>query len=391
MQRKRLSSLINLYEGVFQLGGEPTPFAEHHIDTGNARPIAVPPYRLTPAKKELLTEELSKLLDSDVIEECESPWAAPVVLVPKPDGKIRLCVDYRRLNGVTVNDSYPLPRIDDLLHATKKTAFASTLDLQSGYHQVQVFHGDRDKTAFTTPFGTFRFKRMPFGLKTAPATFQRLMDRFRSGLGDVLVLIYLDDLIVLSETFQDHLDDLKKIFIRLRQFKLQANRDKCNFVCTEVKYLGHLITSEGIKMNPEKISAILNMSAPKNVRQCLSFLQTCSWYRRFIADFAAISKPLSDLSKKNATWKWTTHEQSAYDKLKELLTTAPVLQQNREGLPYILRMDASKYALGAVLLQSENEDEHPIEYASRLLSGAEMNYSTTEREALAVVWALNRF
>ncbi|GBM64364.1 Transposon Ty3-I Gag-Pol polyprotein [Araneus ventricosus] len=219
-------------------GGEPTPYVKHYINTGDHPPVASTPYRLSPKKKELLRTKIDKLLANDVLEECESPFAAPVVLVPKTNGDIGLCIDYRKQNAITIPDKYPLLLRDTLLHDAKSTTFMSTLDLKTGYHQIEVNPDDEDKTAFVCPFGMFRYKRMPFGLKNAPATFQRLMDQFRNGLPTVNILVYLDDIVVLSETFEQHIQDLKMVLDRLRKFKLCVNREKCKFACTRVKYLG---------------------------------------------------------------------------------------------------------------------------------------------------------
>lgn len=186
---------------------------------------------MTPARKEILKKEIDNLLAQGIIEECESPYASPVVLVPKPDGSMRLCVDYRKLNATTVPDAYPLPRMDDLLHEAKHTSYMSTLDLRSGYHQIKVSPPDQDKTAFVCPFGTFRYLRMPFGLRNAPAEFQRMIDKFINGLKNVFALSYLDDIIILSDTFENHLSDLKQVFERLIKFKLSAKREKCHFAC----------------------------------------------------------------------------------------------------------------------------------------------------------------
>jgi hypothetical protein len=390
-QQETLNALLRKYDACFQPGGEPTPFIEHRINTSDHLPVAVPPYRMTPAKKEILKQEIDKLLSEGIIEECESQYASPVVLIPKPNGTMRLCVDYRKLNSNTVADTYPLPRMDDLLHEAKPTSFMSTIDLRAGYHQVKVHPDDQDKTAFVCPFGTFRFLRMPFGLRNAPATFQRLIDRFRSGLEDILTLTYLDDIIILSESFEKHISDLQAVFERLLLFKLQANRDKCHFVSDRVKYLGFWITQKGIEVDPEKVASIQKIPPPKNVKEVQSFLQTCSWFRRYIQNFAELSRPLSDLTKKKALWTWGFEQQNAFENLKNCLITPPVLKQADGSQPYTLRTDASNYALGAVLLQGDGSAEHPIEYASRLLTPAERNYSTTEREALAVVWALKKF
>lgn len=390
-QKAAVNALLEEEKNVFEPIIEPTPYAEHVINTQDNAPIATSPYRLSPIRKSQLHKEIAQMKELKIIEECESPWAAPVVLVPKKDGGVRVCVDYRQLNSITVSDRYPLPRIDDLLHGTKKTLYKSTLDLQSGYWQIKVADCDQEKTAFVTPFGMYKFLRMPFGLKNAPATFQRLMDKFKLPLSDIIILVYLDDVIICSPTFEEHLEDLRRVIKRLQEFKLKANREKSNFFCSRIKYLGHVITSEGIQVDPDKTAAIVERPNPKNAKEVLSFLQTCSWYRRFIPGFAQMSKPLSDLTKKNAVWKWDEETQQSYDKLKELLTTAPILQQAQDDKPFYLKTDASGYAIGAVLVQGEGKDEHPIEYASRLLNDAERNYSTTEREALAIVWAISKF
>ncbi|KAG5880464.1 hypothetical protein JTB14_000569 [Gonioctena quinquepunctata] len=205
---------------------------------------------------------------------------------------------------------------------------------------------------------------MPFGLKNAPSTFQRLVDRFRSGLPGVSILAYLDDLLILSESFEKHLQDLDMVFQRLEMYKLRLNRAKCIFVYPVVKYLGHLITPHGIKPDPNKVRAILEREPPTDVKQVISFIQTCSWFRRFIENFANVSRPLTSLLKKNAKWIWGTDQQNSFDRLKELLTSTPILRQADFRLPYVLRTDSSSYALGAVLLQGEGSDERPIEYAS---------------------------
>ncbi|GFT60530.1 hypothetical protein TNCV_1966331 [Trichonephila clavipes] len=273
-ERNDLMVLLNESKDVFRLGGEPTPFIKQFINT----------------------------------EECESPYAAPVVLVPKSNGTVRLCMDYRKLNAITIPDKYSLPLMDVLLHDAKSTAFMSTLDLKSGYDQVEVNPADQDKTAFVCPFGTFRYKRMPFGLRNAPATFQRLMDQFCNGLPNVNILVYLDYIVVLSETFEQHIEDLRMVFDRLKKFKLCANREKCKFVCCRVKYLGLWITPKRIEVDQDKTAAIQNIPSPRNLKQLQSFLQTCSWYRKFIPNFSDIARPLSNLSKKSTAWKWSEIE-----------------------------------------------------------------------------------
>lgn len=391
-QRNTLNQIIMDHGDLFAENGPATTQIMHHIDTGNHVPISCAPYRLNPKKKAELKVQIDEMLHSDIIEPSESSWAAPVVMVPKKDGGIRVCVDYRKLNAATKPDRYPLPRMDDLLHEAKSTQFMTSLDLRAGYWQVPVKIDHQEKTAFTTPFGIFQFKRLPFGLRNAPATFQRLMDRVKTGIGtNGTFLAYLDDLLILSVTFEDHMDDLKAIFGRLRHFNLRINMEKCKFCVNDIRYLGHIITANGIKTDPDKISAIQNMIYPRNIKHVQSFLQTCSWYRRFIHGFAHIAKPLTDLTKKNSIWVWESEQINAFEKLKELLTNAPILGQADETQPYTIRSDASGYAIGAVLVQGERDKEHPVEYASRLLTSAERNYCTTEREALAVIWAITKF
>ncbi|XP_041981036.1 uncharacterized protein LOC121734489 [Aricia agestis] len=392
-EREELAQILVRHAHIFRPGGAPTPFAEHRIDTGEHPPIAVPPYRLNPAKKEVMKKEIEKMLQEDIIEECESAWCAPALMIPKARGGVRFCVDYRRLNAVTRSDTYPMPLIDELLQSTKRNCFMSTLDLKSGYWQVSVREEDRDKTAFISPLGIYRFKRMPFGLKNAPATFQRLIDRLRScsSLKDVVLLAYLDDLLIISEGFQQHLKDLEAVFERLTEYNLCVNREKCVFAREKVKYLGHIITQEGVSIDNDKVSSVLEMKEPTNLKHMRTFLQTCSWFRKFIPNFSQVAEPLTRLTRKNQAWTWGAAQSQAFNELKRLLTSAPILIQADFSRPFILRTDASNYALGAVLLQGEEKEERPIEYASRLLTSAEQNYSTTEREALAVVWAVERF
>lgn len=297
--RTQIEHLLEANKQVFLPNGKPASIIEHSINTGNSIPISVRPYRLSPPKTEILKKEVDKMLEENVIEPCMSPWSAPVVMVPKKDGGTRVCIDYRQLNKITTPDVYPLPRIDDLLHA-KRTPFMTTIDLRAGYWQIKVNEADQIKTAFITPFGMYKFLRIPFGLRNAPATFQRMMDRFRNSLVHVKILVYLDDLIILSQTFEQHLTDLQEVLDRLHEYNLTVNKEKCNWCCSKVSYLGHYITAQGLEMDPEKTSCIRNMTTPSNLKHLISFLQMCSWYRRFVPNFAKIAEPLSRLTKKNA-------------------------------------------------------------------------------------------
>lgn len=390
-QKAESNQLLSEHKSVFEPSISPTPYAEHRINLIDKTPIAIPAYRLPPNKQEILKQQIDDMLNNQIIEECDAPWAAPVVLVPKPNSEFRLCIDYRKLNANTVTDSYPMPRIDDIIHIPKKIEFLSTIDLKAGYWQVQVAEQDRDKTSFITPFGLFRFRRMPFGLKNAPATFQRLINHFKNGIPDVNLVAYLDDILIFSCSFEQHVRDLKLVFNRLNFFNLKANRGKCNFFKHSVKYLGHIISNKGIETDPGKVSAILEMKPPINLKQLRTFIQTASWFRKFIYNFSTIAKPLCHLTKKNVKWRWGNDELQAFEKLKSSLASAPILKQADQTQPFLIRTDASNYGLGAVLMQSVDGQELPVEYASRLLLDAERNYPTIEREALAVVWALEKF
>jgi hypothetical protein len=335
IEKERLNTLLDQHVELFAKTGPPIPFAEHRIDTGDSTPIASPPYGLTPGKRQILHTEIDAMLEAGIVEECESAWASPAVLVPKPDGSTRVCVDYGRLNAVTKPDMYPLSRMDDLLNAIGPIGCISTLDLQAGYWQIQIRPEDRDKTALVCPFGLYRSLRMPFGLRNAPASFQRLIDRFKTGLPDVILLAYLDDLIVFSPNPSKHLEDLHSVLAQMRKFQLRMNRAKCAFGCTEVKSLGHRITPNGIAVNPDKVLAVTQMPAPRNPKELQSFLQTCSWFRRFLERFATTSRPLSTLLKKDQSWTWGPAQQEAFQTLKKQLTSTLVLRILPSHLSYV--------------------------------------------------------
>jgi len=366
------------------------------IDTGDAPPRKQPPRRMPFLVREEVARQLKNMQQNGVIQPSNSPWSSPVVMVRKKDGSHRFCVDYRTLNSVTKADTFPLPRIDDFLDQLGGARYFSTLDLASGFWQIQMEPVSREKTAFVTPHGLYEFLVMPFGLKNAPAVFQRLMQRVLHGLnpedGKQFIAVYLDDILVFSETLQDHLAHLRSVIDRLKSANLKLKPAKCMFVRKEVEYLGHVITAEGLKPNPRITEAVRSFPVPESVQGVRRFLGMASYYRRFIPRFAKIARPLHHLTAKDVPFQWSPECETAFATLKEKLVTPPVLTYPRFGEKFTLETDASVLGLGAVLSQKQADQRlQPIAYASRALNPAEKNYSVTELETLGVVWGISHF
>lgn len=399
-ERECISKLCHKYRDIFYCDKLPLSFAnqvKHNIRTTNEDPIYIRPYRHPPVVNQEIQKQVDKLLADNVISDSYSPWSAPVHLVPKKldasgERKYRMVIDYRRLNEITVDDKYPLPNITDLFDKIGKAQYFSTIDLASGYHQIEVNEQDRAKTAFTTQSGHYEFKRMPFGLKTAPATFQRAMDNVLRGLQGIHCLVYLDDIIIFSSSLEEHAQKLQKVFDRLRETNLKVTLDKCEFIRKEVLYLGHTVTKNGLKPNDDKVKAVLNFPLPRTSTEIKSFLGLVGYYRKFIKDFAKLTQPLTScLKKKNKIDPTKREYVDAFERCKELLTNAPLLQFPDFTKPFVLTTDASNFAIGAVLSQGPIGSDKPVAYASRTLNDAETRYSTTEKELLAIVWATKHF
>ena len=390
----RLKSLLHHWRHVWDnqdIVGRTSKW-EHRVDTGTAPPITQPMRRVAWVEKDTIQKEVDKMRAQNVIVESDSPWSSPPVLVKKKDGTIRFCIDYRRLNDVTVPDSYPLPRIDDVLDALEQGRFFSVIDLKSGYWQIPMRQEDAAKTAFRTAEGLFQFTVMPFGLRNAPATFQRLMDVIFSGLKWQGLLVYLDDIIVYSRDEERHLLLLEQVLSRLSDAGLKLNPKKTTLVSREVNYLGHVVSAEGVKPDPKKVRAVMQLAAPTTVREVRAFLGLAGYYRRFIDAFAAIAAPLYALTKKNARFEWGEGQQMAFEQLKKRLCETPILAYPRRERPFILDCDASDGAAGAVLTQvDEKGQEVVVQYASYTFTGAEQRWPIMEKEAYAVVWSMNVF
>ena len=332
---------------------------------------------------------VEEMLDQGVIQPSSSPWASPIVLVKKKDGGMRFCVDYRRLNHVTKLDEFPLPRIDDTLDLLAGARYFTTLDLASGYWQVAMDPASQEKTAFTTYSGLYEFRNMPFGLVNAPATFQCLMEVVLTGLARGSCYVYLDDVLVLGKTLEEHNTNLTKVFSRIRGAGLRLKPKKCDFAQESAVYLGHVVSAEGIQTDPEKLRAVNRYPTPTDVKSLRSFLGLASYYRRFVPGFSKIAAPLNALTRKDVAYVWT---QQAFERLKELLTSAPLLKYPDFKKSFILETDASGEGLGAVLAQRQEDGSvKPIAYASRSLQKHEKNYGITELEGLGVVWAAKHF
>ena len=300
-------------------------------------------------------------------------------MVRKKDGSLRFCVDFRQLNAATVKDAHPLPRIDDLLDALHGAKWFSTLDLKSGYWQVPIAEQDKEKTAFRTSSGQlFEFNQVPFGLCNAPATFSRLMDRVLAGLHWETCLFYLDDIIVFSSTWEEHLARLREVFERLRHAKLKLGPTKCTFAAKEDSYLGHRVTEEGLLPDPVLLAAIRDIPPPKTATEVRSFLGLASYYRRYVKGFAAIAAPLHALTRKDALFHWSEDYQAAFDQLKVRLTTSPITAFPDFSQEFWLYTDASTAGLGAILAQIRDGKERIICCASRALNKVEKSYPATK-------------
>lgn len=389
-----INNLLAEYQDVFawtpaQMGR--TNLVEHSIELTNDKPIHLPPYRVSHAEKEIIRDQVDEMLELGVIRPSTSSWSAPVVLVKKKDGGIRFCVDYRKLNAITRKDVYPLPVIDDLLSHLGNARYFTSLDLLSGYWQIPIKEEDKDKTAFITPDGLYEFNVLPFGLTCAPASFQHLVDTVLAGLKWKKALVYLDDIIVKGETFEEMVNNLRAVLNRLREAGLTLKPSKCHFGMTEIGVLGHIVNRDGIAPDPNKVKAIKNFPPPKKLKDVQSFLGLANYYRKFIKDFSKIAKPLHSLTKKDVKFNWDENARKAFEHLKNTLISAPVLAHFDPNAPTEVRVDACGYGVGAILLQGEKPRVRPVAYASRTLSKAEQNYSITEKECLAAVWALNYF
>jgi hypothetical protein len=385
-----VDALISKHPQVFQLlqSVPPERATKHSIDTGAAEPVSFPYYRMSPAELESLKLELDSLSKKGFIRPSKSPWASPVLFVKKKDGTLRLCVDYRALNNLTVKHKFPIPRIDDLLDQLSGATIFSKLDLASGYYQIAVDPKDIQKTAFRTKYGQYEFTVMPFGLTNAPATFQQMMNSIFAHLLDICVVIYLDDIMVFSATRDKHVVHLDNVLKILAENNLFVKESKCSFFQKSIDFLGYTISEGTLSADAKKIQAIQTLQSPSNLTEVRSFLGMTGFYRRFIKDYAQLALPLTELLKESVRFSWSAKEEASFKLLKEALSSAPTLILPQFHLPFHVTCDASGTAIGAVLAQTLEDGIHPVAYESRKLTPAEQNYPVHELELLSIVHAL---
>ncbi|XP_078234835.1 uncharacterized protein LOC144583831 [Pogona vitticeps] len=391
-QQQELKMLLSKYQQVFSNKPGIVKGVMHRIHTGDAPPQAVSPYRVTGPYRDKVRKELDEMLRENIIVPSSSPWSSPIVLVDKPDGSIRFYVDYRKLNRVTTPDAYPMPRLDNLIETIGGCRFISSLDLVKGYWQLRIDPRDQEKTAFCSPFGLYEFRVLSFGLRNAPATFQRLMDQTLAGLSDFTVA-YIDDIGIFSNTWEDHLIHLELVLQRLSAAGLTVKASKCQLGSPEIKYLGHMVGGGMIKPLEAKIEAVRDWPRPNTKKKVKSFLGLVGYYRKFIPRFSEIAAPLTDLTRKKADDRipWTSDCEAAFQRLKEALINYPVLRAPDFDREFIIYTDASNSGVGAVLCQEdENGDQHPVSYLSRKLQKGERHLATVEKECLAIVYAIRK-
>ena len=390
-QTSKLRVLLTRYADVFASNDTDLgcfPGIKHKIDTGNAKPIRQPMRRTPMGFEQEERKHLESMLRNGVIQPSMSEWASPPVLFRKKDGGVRWCIDYRGLNNVTVKDAFPLPRIEECLDTLSETKFMTTLDLASGYWQLEIDEADRYKTAFITRYGLFEHIRMGFGLCNAPATFSRAMQAVLHGLLLDTVLAYLDDVIVLGDSFDSHLHNLAVVFERFREHNLKLKPSKCSLIKTQVKFLGKIVSDKGISIDPGNTSKVQDWPEPRSVNEVEIFLGFMNYHREYIKTYADIAAPLYQLTGsrgKTKEFKWGIEHQVAFDHLKLAMTTAPVLGYPKGSEPFILDTDASDRAIGAELSQLQDGKHRVIGYGSFVLTPAQRRYCTTRKELLALV------
>jgi hypothetical protein len=398
-EMSEITNLFHEYIDIFKVEGGPHGSysgVKHEIKTNGHPPIRSRPYRYTPHIQAEIRKQVNEMLEQGIIKESTSPWCFPVCMVPKAGspGSYRFAINFKKLNDICPRDNFPLPNINDALDSlgATKPKYFSTLDLASGYWQLSLTESSKPLTAFVTQDGLYEFQRMPFGLHNAPATFQRAMQEVLRGLNWKFVLCYLDDVIIFSNSFSEHLSHLKQVFDRFRQAGLKLQPKKCSFGQKEVKYLGHIVSEKGVATDPDKVKLVKEYPTPTKVSEVRSFLGFVGYYRKYVKDFCKIAEPLTNLTRKDVHFVWDERCINAFETLKQKLQEPPILAYPRfDGTEFILQTDASRVGLGFILAQNQDGKERVISYGGRALHAGEKNYTTTELEALAVVEGVKKY
>uniref|UniRef100_A0ABD2WHR2 RNA-directed DNA polymerase n=1 Tax=Trichogramma kaykai TaxID=54128 RepID=A0ABD2WHR2_9HYME len=369
-----------------------TTIIEHHIKLIDDVPIKLKLRRMSPKMWAVAKQIVEKWCEEGIIERSASDYCSVPVLVKKQNSdEYRMCIDFREINKKTVKDAYPVASLDTVLDKLRKARYISKIDLKAAYHQIPMEKTSRKYTAFAVAgSGLWQFTRLPFGLVNAPMTFCRLVDHLFGPEYEPYVFYYLDDIILVTETFEQHLDWIGKVLRRLVDAGLEINKEKCEFCCHSVAYLGYVLDGEGLRTDSTKVQPILEYPTPTNVKQLRRFLGIIGWYARFIEKDSEMKIPLLHLLRRDQPWTWREEQEQAFQQLKRALTVAPVLARPDFTKPFIIQCDASGTALGAVLVQEDVDGEHPIIYLSRVLTPAERNYSTSEKECLAILWSIKK-
>ena len=388
--REELKSLIFEFGHLFPDIPGRTNLIEHDVVLiEGTKPIKQHPYRVSPIKLKKMRREIEYMLENGIIELSTSDWSSPCLLVPKPDGSVRFCTDFRKVNNVTKSDSFPIPRIDDCIDRVGNSEYLTKFDLLKGFWQVPLTARAREVSAFVTPDGLYQYTVAPFGMKNSPASFQRLINRVITGLRDIYA--YIDDVLVVGVEWSEHLANIRTFFECCSNARLTINLLKSDFCQARIVYLGHEIGHGQVSPIQAKVEAIVAYSAPSNRRGLMRFLGMAGYYRKFCPNFSSVAAPLTALLKKSCKFAWTESCQSAFNNIKLMLMSSPVLIAPDYDQPFQLMVDASDVAVGAVMMQERNEVKHPVCYFSRKLNVHQINYSTVEKEALSLLLALQHF
>lgn len=391
-QQSKLNKLLDSYQDVLTDKIGHVKRYTYSIQLKDRIPVRKNPFPLNPIKAQEMDEHIKLLLQEGVIERCISPYAAPAFLIKKKDGSNRLCIDYRHLNQHIIFDSFPTPRIEEMFQNLNESTVFSIIDLKSAFYQIQLTQESKAITAFVVPHGQFQFKYVPFGLAVSCQALNRIITDVFGDLRYKFLLPYFDDLLIHSKSYEEHLSHIDEVLKRLRYAGFTANPHKSKFAMASVKFLGHIISKNGLQADPEKTAAVRNIPIPKKLKELRSFIGMVSFFRKFVPKLAQILTPLQNLKKKGVKFKMSQKEINAFEEAKKALISPPILKFPSFEKQFIVRTDASDTAIAAVLLQEHDDGIHPISYASKKLNETELRYSSTyEKEAKAIIWALDKF